>query len=208
MNEFHRRSRTHRTTSPFQARDAYAVTFRDTLTRMLRRTAITCDIDDIVSREVVSLWSDIDAKMGKFPNPSVYAFVRAQGDRALIGFRRNEQVQRGEGARGGRTVVSIHQQAQRSGEKCDDASDLADTLFDHTSPFANGLDVVADRLGGDQMLFAALMQLTERQRTLLYLVDGHGYSVTAAADALGVARETASRDRHAAYRAMGTTPPC
>jgi RNA polymerase sigma factor (sigma-70 family) len=205
MNEFRR---THRRPSSSSPQEAYIVAFKDHLTRLLRRSPLQCDIDDIVSREVLSVWADIDTKMRRFPNPSVYAFVRARGDRALIGFRRNDQAQRGQGARGGRTVLSLHDDATWRTDRPTAKNRADGDVVDRAGEFAGGLDAVADRLADDEMLFAALMTLPERQRKVLYLVDGEGYSVSAAADRLGVARETASRDRGAAHRALGTRPPC
>ena len=44
----------------------------------------------------------------------------------------------------------------------------------------------ADRRGDDPRLAAALAKLSPRQRTAVMLVHGHGYTLAAAAEVLGV----------------------
>ena len=65
-----------------------------------------------------------------------------------------------------------------------------------------------ERIDDIALMRAALLALPQRQRTVLYMVDGQGYTVTEAAHTMGVTRETASRDRAAAYRTLDIEPPC
>ena len=89
-------------------REAYIAEFTRRITALLSRNGLTHDVDDMVGREVLAVWHDIDAKMAAFPDPGFLAHIRATADRALIGFLRTEKSQRGEGARGGRSVVSLN----------------------------------------------------------------------------------------------------
>ncbi len=197
MTEFHSASNhpSRRRAGQTDPRTAYTEEFKNRLTAILRRRYTFLDIDDIVGRELLALWKQIDQRMATFPNPGIYAHVRAMADRAFISHQRTEQSQRGEGARGGRTVTSINDATSWSDGR--DARDRDETIDD----FVNRSDI-------DARLRASLLGLSVRERQVLLLVDGHGFSVTEAAHELGVARETVSRVRSAAYRRLDVQPPC
>lgn len=205
MNEFHfPTNHSRRRAGQPDPRTAYVEEFTNRLTAMLRRRYRRLDIDDIVGREVLALWQQIDRRMATFPNPGIYAHVRATADRALIGHQRTEQSQRGEGARGGRTVVSIDDTPSgHAGPTTNDGHRGHEPLDEHSNieAFLHQSDI-------DQRLRAALLGLSVRERQVLMLIDGHGYTVTEVARTLGVARETVSRLRSAVYRRLDLQPPC
>jgi RNA polymerase sigma factor (sigma-70 family) len=64
------------------------------------------------------------------------------------------------------------------------------------------IDHEAERSEHMRRLHTVLSALEPRERTVLYLVDGQGYTVTAAAGIMGVARETAARARSSARRKL------
>ena len=79
----------------------------------------------------------------------------------------------------------------------------AGTLFERAArrlPFM--IDHEAERSEHMRRLHTVLSELEPRERTVLYLVDGQGYTVTAAAGIMGVARETAARARSSARRKL------
>ena len=186
--------------------EAYIAEFTRRITALLSRKGLSDDVDDMVGREVLAVWHDIDAKMAAFPDPGFLAHIRATADRALIGFLRTEKSQRGEGARGGRSVVSLN---RRDADHTSFGIEVTAPMV--YRPSREGIDQVNDfveRIDDIAMMQAALLALPQRQRTVLYMVDGQGYTVTEAAHTMGVTRETASRDRAAAYRTLDIEPPC
>lgn len=172
-------------------RGSYVVEFSDHLRSILSRRHGYHVASEAVSRETLRVMEHVDDYMRRYPSPQVLARVASTGDRAVIGMLRVDNAQRGAGCKGGRTVFS---------------------LSDDTAPHID-FDVElghlerSDRYDDLQMLQAMLAPLSKRQRSLLLLVDGFGYTVTEAAARLGIARETAARDRSRAYRSIGVRPP-
>ncbi|MEY4174007.1 MAG: hypothetical protein RI900_1172 [Actinomycetota bacterium] len=172
-------------------RGRYVVEFSNHLSSILSRRHGYHVVSEAVSRETLRVMERVDDYMRRYPDPRVLARVACTGSRAVIGLLRVDNAQRGAGSKGARRVFS---------------------LSDDTAP---GIDLDAkwgyiercDRYDDLQMLQALLAPLTKRQRELLLLVDGYGYTVTEAAARLGIARETAARDRSRAYRSIGVQPP-
>lgn len=169
------------------------------------------DRDDIASRMVVRVLLNLEDYRRRYPKPEKLAAVML--DQAVIGYQRAEGAQRGEGTRGGRKVhhlddaelpIKAHDDKPRL-----DARDTyvavrrrrhvrVDALSSLTS---TGFDGPGDHLNHDEVLQAhrhldaALLGqgVDRRGRWLLQRVDGDGLTVTEAACALGIARETAQR---------------
>lgn len=178
-------------TSRLDERAQYMVAFSVHLRTILSRSRHPHVVDDTVSRETLRVLERASRFMQAYPDPHVLARVVASGGRAVIALGRAENVQRGAGSMGRRAVFSIDYGIEQWEA---DPADLRQ---------ANALSQVEDRM----TLQALMAPLSKRQRTLLLLVDGYGYTVTEAAAELGIARETAARERTRAYRAIGVRPP-
>jgi DNA-directed RNA polymerase specialized sigma24 family protein len=171
-------------------RETYVVVFSDHLHSILSRSQHPHVVEETVARERLAVFEHLADISRRYPDPRTYARVRALGDRAVIGAIRAHDVQRGAGSKGARKVASLSDDAQAF---------AADVAWGSTDSYARIEDL--------QLLKSLLAPLTKRQRTLLMLVDGHGYSVTEAAALLGIARETAARERSKAYRCIKGHPP-
>ena len=203
----------------------YVVVFQRRLRALLGRHSVV-DIDDVVQAECLALLGKLAATVADYPRPETYAAVRARGGRAAIDYGRTESSQRGAGAvhqfddEGrrikGRQIVNgdgVHHDA------CHDHYDdrpgkrgAKGTYFDvHAYRIPDHGAEYADQAVVSEQLRQALLRATPAQRTVLLLVDGYGYTVTEVAAYLGVARETVSRQRSKAYRAVRggeLQPPC
>ena len=180
----------------------YITTFQRRLTLLLARNGAGQHTDDIVSTEVLRLVEHLSSIMVKYPDPVGYAQIRATGRRALVDYVRSDNAQRGRGAYGGRDVINGETAIinQRNDKPLGTAYDVWDQRTSDThDEFAATIEVADQR----NLLNAALLPLPADQREVLLLVDGYGYTVTEAATATGVARETAARKRSAAKRTLG-----
>jgi RNA polymerase sigma factor (sigma-70 family) len=204
----------------------YVVGFHRRLRTLLSRRGGVVDIDDVVQAECLALLGKLAETVAAYPRPETYAAVRARGGRAAIDYGRAESAQRGAGAVHqfdddgrrirGRQIVNgdgVHHDA------CHDHYDdrpgkrgAKGTYFDvHAYRIPDHGTEYADQAVVSEQLRQALLRATPEQRTVLVLVDGYGYTVTEAAAYLGVARETVSRLRSKAYRAVRggeLQPPC
>ena len=162
--------------------DAYVVEFQRRLAALLA-SRFRHDADDIAQHEAERLCRRVGEIMAAYPSATVYANVRA--GHATQDHLKRAAVQRGEGARGGRSVIS--------GDAVVDA-DSGVSLFDVHQPAGLALEEeVIMRAESERLVRQAMLRLPADQARVIALVDGLGYSVTEAADSLGIARETASR---------------
>jgi len=184
-------------------RDKYLVMFSAHLRVILSRSKNTYLTDETVSRETVRLCERVDQMMRLYPDPHALARAVATGGRAVIGTMRVENAQRGAGCKGTRAVMSLSHGIEKGFENPADRRP--------GSRRAPRLDweLMTQRFDIDdhRLLQSLLAPLNKRQRQVLLLVDGLGYSVTEAAAMLGIARETAARDRSSAYRSIDRRPP-
>jgi RNA polymerase sigma factor (sigma-70 family) len=170
-------------------------TARDVLVRIHR----VWDADDIASEIALALAADATLVMTAYPDPAVFARVRA--GHAAIEHQRRQRVQRGEGARvfrhadgtvhPGRTVVSGNVAPTEGGDEW---------LVTYVDP----ADLLDERLA-DQLLVSALLAdaldgLAVCEREELFLIDGLGWTVQEVAEMRGQRRETVSRRVNAARR--------
>lgn len=169
------------------------------------------DRDDIAARMVTRVLPNLDDLRRRYPKADKLATVML--DQAVIGYRRAEGAQRGEGARHTRKVhfladPELPTKAQEDAPRLTVEGDYkatrrrrnfrADLATSLTAASSDGQD---DYLAVDsprdecRLLEAALLGrgVDQRGRHLLRRVDGDGLSVTEAARELGIARETAQR---------------
>lgn len=179
----------------------YITTFQRRLTLLLARNGAGQHTGDIVSTETVRLFENITAIMAKYPDPAGYAQIRATGDRALVDYIRHDNAQRGRGALGGREVIDGESAVicRSTGTPLGTAFDVWDLRLSETH---DEFTAHLERSDQRDLLRAALVRLPADQREVLLLVDGYGYTVTEAAAAMGIARETAARKRSAAKRTL------
>lgn len=184
-------------------RDKYVVMFNTHLDRILRRQVSAYLTDETVSRETLRLCEHLDEMMRRYPDPHALARAVATGGRPVIGTVRTENAQRGAGVKATRKVLSLDAGSENGfdepnhrprGHRPDPRVDWEPTA--QHMPTENRL-----------LLQALLAPLKPRERAVLMLVDGYGYSVTEAAARLGIARETAARDRSNAFRSIDRHPP-
>jgi RNA polymerase sigma factor (sigma-70 family) len=210
---------------PSPPEQEYVLRFHARLTVLLRRRGVA-DVEDVVQTECLALIGKLAAVMADYLQPETFAAVRARGCRAAIDYQRMVSAQQGAGAVhrfdeaghriAGRQIVAgdaVHQDAYR---------DHYDERPGTRGPTGTYFDVYAcerpdvegeyvDQAEVSDQIRKALLRAEPAQRTVLLLVDGHGYTVTEVADRLGLARETVSRHRTKAYRAVrgqAAVPPC
>jgi RNA polymerase sigma factor (sigma-70 family) len=182
-------ARSYRTTDPDTV---YIEVFMRALTRILWSRRLAADVDDIVQVESERLWKNIGEIMGRYSNPVTYAGARAT--HAAIQWYRTESAHRGSGSHystnddgsisSGRAVVSGNTTLGSEG------SELFELIESGALPVD---DIVADTLDGAAVIGLCLSGLSDRDRTLVYLVDGCGFTVSEVAAMCDVARETMSR---------------
>lgn len=183
--------RPHRTPDP---QTAYVAAFSRALSRLLTSVRNAADRDDIVQAEALTLWRKIDRVMAAYSDPAVYAATRVR--HGAIQWDRRQGSQRGQGSRyvtnpdgttsPGRVVVSGNVAIG-----ADDGTELF-AVIGPSDPTAVD-DTIVDSLDGQALLEGCLLGISEADREVLYLVDGHGMSVTEVALIFGVSRETMSR---------------
>lgn len=180
---------------------------RELAIRLAGRRIPRFDIDDIVQSESLRLYRRYQQIVAGYPSPAQYAAARARTGHAHTDFLRKQGAQRGTGAivhrdaetnelHKGRTVISGDVFVSIDGTTTDY------TYFDQYCDRDWSHDDPARAVIVDEMLQAALVQATDRQRALLKLVDGEGYTVAEAAVTFGITRETASRDLNAGRRSI------
>lgn len=167
---------------------------RHLLRLLAARVRSHVDLDDVVQEEVVALLARIEQVMLAYPDPLVYAAVRATGRRALVGWMRKQGTQDGSGSRLGRTKVSTD--AAHPGDS--DDSTLLSLL-----PAADGdfVEHLAEHEECTRLLQQALLRLDPKQRAVLRLTDIEELTATEAGKVLGYARETVTRIRGRALAA-------
>jgi RNA polymerase sigma factor (sigma-70 family) len=187
------------TTTP--SLEQYATELRIALRNRLRNNR-HLDVDDVVASVLARFAANAQAIAEAYPEPRAYA--RATAYHAMVAYERAERAQRGAGCRlfqvrdaqahpeapvalaPGRAVVS--------GNVTVGSDPDAPQLFDTLAATAGAVDdEVVDRLDISACLREYLASVKPIERAGLWLVYGHGYSVTEAAAALGCARETLSR---------------
>lgn len=183
------------------ATEAYVTEVHRHLTTMLGRRFAPDLTDEMVQEECLRLLERIDEVMAGYPDPVVYAKVCATGRHALLRLMRTDDVQAGRGARRGRVVEHGDAHPRSIDDRPGRATDIGSLYERYARRTAQHTDTdeLLDRRLQLQELFAAL---TPRERTLLYLVDAQGHTVTEAARRLHIARETAARLRSAVYRRL------
>jgi len=190
--------------------------FRQRLLTALRGTVTAAYLEDVVHNEIDKVVPQLAEKMAQYPQAFVYALERAKNNRAVNDYMRRENGQAGRGtmykAIGGR--VEAGRQVECGdlphhngyvGHAADRPGRGSGTNFDVAASVARGADFTEAYVERDDVrrrLQQALMALPADQRELLLLVDGQGYTVTAAAAKLGIARETAARKRAKAKRTL------
>ena len=171
---------------------AWISEFQRCMARRLRGTASYDTIDEVIGREMLKVHEHF-ARIGHRWTAARYAQHRAAGARAIIDMLRTDGAQRGEGARHTRTVEALD-----AAFALVDSGDADYTLHDLYGSDDSGYADVDAR----DLLTAALLGLTPRQREVVYLVDGIGHPVTDVAASLGITRETASRALSVARRRL------
>lgn len=179
----------HDFTSPSNARgkgprDAYLEAFLDHAKLRLARGKYgrmhEHDRDDIAGRMILRVLPKVDDYRRRYPQPEKLASVMV--NQAVIGYLRNDGAQKGLGARLTRKVDAL------------DSLTIDPTAsWDHDT--VGEADTVAEATDTATMLDAALLGqgVSERDRELLWMVDGYGLKVREAADRMGIRRETANR---------------
>lgn len=178
--------------SATDAEVAWISEFQRCMARHLRGTAQYDVIDEVIGRESLKVHEHFH-RIGERWTAGRYARHRATGARALIDMLRADGAQRGEGARHTRTVDALDAAFMLAGSGEADV-----TLHDLHGSDDGGYDTVDTR----DLLTAALLGLSPRQREVVYLVDGIGYPVIDVAKSLGITRETASRALSAARKRL------
>jgi RNA polymerase sigma factor (sigma-70 family) len=139
--------------------------------------------DELVQRVAEQFWVRRGELMANYA-PEAFAAVALRSRAEEL--RRSERIQRGEGARlqeqadglkkAGREVIQLEPYLESGGPLPHAQHDVA----------ARATDVVLVR--------NALQQLTPRDRSLVLLVDGHGWTVSEAAAEVGLSRPYANRE--------------
>jgi DNA-directed RNA polymerase specialized sigma24 family protein len=179
----------HDFTSSFDARgkgprDAYLEEFLTCANLRLKRgkhwRMHEHDRDDVAAAMTIRVLSNIDDYVARYPRPE--KLVGVMLDQAVLGHHRKQAVQQGRGARFGREMVYL-----------DGLTDDPTGAWDHDT--VGEAETIGEAAEMVSMLEAALIGrgVKDRNLALLRMVDGHGVTVTEAADRLGIRRETASR---------------
>lgn len=170
--------------------DRYLAELHRHLSRLLPRMRSTDDRDDVVQDELLIAAAVLDVLMERYPDPGVYASVRAKGGRAIISWQRRQGTQRGTGSRFRRAVTSF------------DALD-GDNWIDRCDPERADWSPLASLALDDRLLLeSALALLDERQRKVLFLIDLLGYHAGEVGEMLGHARETITKIRGRALQQL------
>jgi RNA polymerase sigma factor (sigma-70 family) len=187
------------TDAPREEVAAYIAAVHRTAREVLVRIHRVWDADDIASEIALALAADATLVMTAYPDPAVFARVRAR--HAAIQYQRRQRVQRGEGARvfhhadgtvhPGRTVVSGNVTPTEGG---------AEWLVTYVDGSVLLDEQLTDQMLASVLLADALDGLAVSEREELYLIDGLGWTVQEVAEWRGQRRETVSRRVNAARR--------
>lgn len=183
----------HRPTSHRHATavDRYAVAVCREVERLVARRR-PGDAHDIAIDVVERFLPQAPSIMARYPVPQRYAAVATS--HATITFDRRERVQRGEGVRlvvGADGTVTPRRRYHSGNVSLIEGGDEVFAIVPDT---AEAVDVVAtDRVHHDELLERCLTGVPRRDREVLMLVDGKGWSVQDLAHVVGVRRETLSR---------------
>ena len=173
--------------------DPLAVEYWTRVAAVLRRQAVRVagqDADDVIQRVALQFWCDPSKYMGDY-EPEVFAAValrsRAEDQ------RRSDRIERGEGAR---LVTDRHTGLRRSArEVCSyDAIDPEDEFL--------GADDAMEWRAMTADVLRDAMRLLEPKIADVLLLLADGYSVTEAAERVGLSRSYASRRVSAAKRLL------
>ncbi len=216
-SQFHRSFRTvGRYSTPTTPQGAWLAEFQRRLLLALHGRVAAALLEDVVSNEIDKVAPVLAEKMEQYPEAFVYALERAKSHRALNDYLRRENGQAGRGtmyqAIGGELLAGRRVEAgdlphhnRHEGPGGARPGRGTGTNYDAAAAAAESCDFTEAYVERDvtrRMLQQALMALPADQREVLLLVDGQGYTVTAAAAMLGMARETAARKRSAAKRTL------
>jgi RNA polymerase sigma factor (sigma-70 family) len=171
---------------------AWLAEFQRCMTRNLRGAGSYDTIDEVIGREMAKVHEHFDRINSRW-TPARYARHRTRGAHAIVDLLRNDASQRGEGARRTRTITSLDAALLAVFDGGDELS-----LYDVCGDDDPGYFTVETR----ELLAAALLGLSSRQREVVYLVDAIGHPVSDVAEQLGITRETASRALNAARRQL------
>jgi RNA polymerase sigma factor (sigma-70 family) len=155
-----------------------------------RQAQIAEDVAQTIAERVLRNPAPI---MANYPDPLRYARVSTW--HGHISFQRSERAQRGEGAR-----LARHDEGHRaartalSGDAVGPGGrSLFDTLPADARPEASVEVTVTEHLSTADLLDQCLIGLSDVDRRIMLLVDGHGLAVTEVALVVGQRRETVSR---------------
>jgi RNA polymerase sigma factor (sigma-70 family) len=171
---------------------AWLAEFQRCMTRNLRGAGAYDTLDEVIGREMAKVHEHFDRINSRW-TPALYARHRTRGAHAIVDLLRNDAAQRGEGARRTRTIASLDAALLAAFDGGDELS-----LYDVCGDDDPGYFTVETR----ELLAAALLGLSSRQREVVYLVDAIGHPVSDVAEQLGITRETASRALNAARRQL------
>lgn len=182
-------ARARRTPDP---RTAYITAFSNAMVRKLRARR-PVDAHDIAQTEALAILPRLDAIMARYPNATTFASVRTP--HALVQWDRGQNAQRGSGSRyivnpDGSTSPLRAVLPLDSAFNEEDGTELSRRISVDNGDVA---ERVADSMHTVELLERCLLGMSDTDRQLLMLVDGHGVSVSDVAAARGTARETMSR---------------
>lgn len=165
-----------------QARQYLAAVVRTVQHLAAKRYGIAA-ADDLVQRVAEQFWGRRGEYMANYA-PEAFAAVALRSRAEEL--RRTERIQRGEGAR-------LHEQADGLKKAGREVIQL-EPYLESGGPLPHANHDVAARATDVVLMRDALNQLPMRDRTLVLLVDGYGWTVTEAADEVGLSRAYANRE--------------
>ena len=164
--------------------------------RVLRAKYKAMEADDIAANEVAQATEKIDELILTW-TVKRYVRQRANGDRALLDWKRSERVQRCEGARGTRTTVSIDtplNDADAARGRMKSGTTVAEVIAAKQTAVDEGVD--------SGLIERLLEVLDDRARHIVLRVAVDGATVIDVAAELRLARETVSRLYNRALRTI------
>lgn len=151
--------------------------------------------DDVVQSETLTVVERIDIIRETYPDPATYARVRAR--HAGIDHDRRQAAQRGHGSR-----MRYHDDGTVSWARDVVSGDAPDpttgmTIFDTlVADDADPAEIVGQRETLRHLVETVVMPLSPRARQVVMLVKVHHFTVTEAAELIGIDRASASRLLH------------
>lgn len=179
---------------------AYIIEFQQRMT-MILAPKYRSDADDIAQREVERLLKRTKLVMEAYPSPTTYAMVRAK--HAGQDHLRRMAVQQGLGAATFQDAEGnwTRHRSSISGD-APLGADVALTLFDTLPASGDMEEQLVESIERHRMLQQAMISVPRKQMQALALVDGYEYTTIEAGDMLGTARETVSRNKQKALKAL------